>query len=291
MAYCGQCGAPVTDRFCGICGAPTGVEQNSEAAPTIQASWNAAPAATQQLPLQPVSPPSSPPAPPNRRGPLWAIAGGALAAALVVGFVVLRGQGDTGTTATPEPTPVTSEYSTPEYTPSPEQSPEPDETPGPSETPDPYRTPTAPAWTPSASPTSNPSAAAAAELSRQRSVDFTRAQVDGRWIAQVASKYDGVVDRTQTTAGGGHTFRLADILAEHQTLRARFEGQGYDVLLLKSTDFGRQRGTTRTIWVTVVDPDLRSSAAVVRWCKQRFPGRTTKQVANLCFPRQLQQPY
>ena len=269
MAYCGQCGASVTDRSCGTCGAPTQVVQDGDAGRVEQQSRNAShwPAAPSPLPA-----PASPPRPPARRGTLWLVAAAAVAV-LVAGFVIVRGQGDP-IAASPAPTPpATSPTATQPPTPSPEDS------------------PSTPSWTPSATAASSQRTDPAAALAQRRDFDLPAADLDGRWIAQLASKYDGVVDRSQTAASGGHTFRLADILAEHESLRTRYEQQGLSVLLLQATDFGRQRNWNHTIWVTIVDPGLKSSDAVSRWCRQKHPGLSKKQVTNVCLPRQLQPPY
>ncbi|MFT4295400.1 MAG: hypothetical protein QM582_08300 [Micropruina sp.] len=129
------------------------------------------------------------------------------------------------------------------------------------------------------------------QLAAQRAADRPGLSLDGRWIAQLSSKYDGVVDKTQVAVGGGHTFHLTDILAEHQQLRARFGNAGVNVYLLRATDFGRQRGSSRTIWVTIADPGLTSSAAISNWCRQQFSQYSRSEVGNVCMPRELAPPY
>lgn len=300
MAYCGRCGIQVDGRFCGRCGEPSAATQ-----PAVEPQgwgaqqWpgspgpqvNAGPDATSPpvspmpgavntgSPLPPyvvppppqppyVVPPPPPPPPPNpRRGAIW-LTVGAVVIALAAGVWVYRSQQDPNV-ATPSasvsatPTDATTSIPTEE---------------------------TPPSSTPSVSPEA-PSEKPAATLARQREQDLSSTVLDGRWIAQLSSKYDGVVDRTQTAASGGHTFKLADILAEHQSLRNRFESQGVSVLLLRATDFGRQRNWGRTIWVTVADPGADSKAEAQSWCRRTFPNRTKKQVENICLPRQLQAPY
>ncbi|MFT3970029.1 MAG: hypothetical protein QM695_07060 [Micropruina sp.] len=128
-------------------------------------------------------------------------------------------------------------------------------------------------------------------LAAQRQSDRANLTLDGRWIAQLAGKYDGVTDLTQTAANGSHTFHHTDILAEHESLRTTFEANGASVYLLQATDFGRQRPSGRTIWVTVADAGLYSADDTSRWCSRMFPNLTKKQVTNVCLPRQLQQPY
>ena len=299
MAYCGRCGTQVDGRFCGSCGEPVAAPQ-AGAAPQAWAThqWpgssgphtTAGPNATSSPvsaqpggvdagvppaqfvtppPAQFVTPPPPPPPPPAspRRTAIWVTAG-VVVIALVAGFWVYRSRQDPNVAT---PTASVSAVPTDDTSSSPtDQSTE--------------------SSTPSVSP-EVPTEKPATTLARLREQDLASAVLDGRWIAQLASKYDGVVDRTQTAASGGHTFRLADIVAEHQSLRNRFESQGISVLLLRATDFGRQRGGTRTIWVTIADPGAGTKDEMLRWCTRNFPNRTKKQVENVCFPREFKAPY
>ncbi|MFT4216414.1 MAG: hypothetical protein QM619_04405 [Micropruina sp.] len=292
----------MSSRFCGACGEPVQVQDTPAQPPTWgPQQWSATPPAGQPgasyppgapapagqpgypyqsgsaIPpsgstgppptLLPPPQPLPPQSPRARTGPIVLIVCG-VAAALVVGFVIYRGQGDPGT-ATPGPTSSTTAEASP--------------------------TTSSSGTTSSTSPTGNkpndtknPDPATA--LAQQRKEDLAGIELDGRWIAQLASKYDGVVDRTQTAANGSHTFHLADILAEHTTLRKRFEKKGVPVSLLRATDFGRQRDWGHTIWVTIADPGADTEAEINRWCTRNNPSLTKKQVENVCLARQLQPP-
>lgn len=292
MAYCGRCGSQVVGRFCGSCGEPAAGQAEVSQPGAGPTAWGGpqpwAASSGPQAPVQPVAanspvspvpgtvgggsgyppfaPPPPPPPPPSRSnaGVVW-LTVAVVVVALVIGFLVYRGQSQS--TATPSPTVATP---TDEATPS---------------------TPDDETSEPSTPPPDAPTVKPATALAQQRAQDLGSVVFDGRWIAQLASKYDGVVDRSQTAASGGHTFRLADILAEHQALRSRFESQGVSVLLLRATDFGRQRNWGRTIWVTVADPGADSVEQARQWCRRSFPNRTKKQVENVCLPRQLKAPY
>ncbi len=299
MAYCGRCGTQVDGRFCGRCGEPAAApEAGAAPQPWAAHQWPgspgqhtaAGPEATSSPgsaqpggvdagvppaqfvtppPAQFVTPPPPPPPPPAspRRTAIWVTAG-VVVIALVAGFWVYRSRQDPDVA-----TPTASVSAVPTDAPSSSPTEESSES-----------------STPSVSP-EDPTEKPATTLARQREQDLASAVLDGRWIAQLASKYDGVVDRTQTAASGGHTFRLADIVAEHQSLRNRFESQGISVLLLRATDFGRQRGGTRTIWVTIADPGAGTKDEMLRWCTRNFPNRTKKQVENVCFPREFKAPF
>lgn len=128
------------------------------------------------------------------------------------------------------------------------------------------------------------------QLSEQRYADIASLSLNGRWIAQLSSKYDGVTDSTQVAANGTNTFYLHDILIEHQTLRARFTSAGARVYLLEATDFGKQRTWPGILWVTIADPGLGSQSQVQQWCQAQFPQLSGKQLENVCMARQLNPP-
>ncbi len=129
----------------------------------------------------------------------------------------------------------------------------------------------------------------ATELARLRAAGVGSLVLDGHWVVQLASKYDGVVDSTQTAANGGHTFGNADILAEHVALRARF---GSRVLLIGGNDMGKRWNGPQTLWTTLYDPGtFGSQAAADAWCRSTFPGMTDQARANVCFSRQAKPPY
>lgn len=156
--------------------------------------------------------------------------------------------------------------------------------------------PTSMASTPRSAPTSastsgsvitDPSQAQA-ELTRL--ADTGRAQVsfDGRWVAQLASKYDGVTDPQLTAMNGSHTFRFPDILNEHLTLQ-RSAPAGTQVVLLRSTDYGKRSVVNgQPLWVTMaLRPEFTSEAAVQSWCAQRYPAVSGKDLKNICMPNRL----
>ena len=120
--------------------------------------------------------------------------------------------------------------------------------------------------------------------------DTGRGQVsfDGRWVAQLASKYDGVTDPQLTAMNGSHTFRFPDILNEHQTLQ-RSAPPDTQVVLLRSTDYGKRTVVNgQPLWVTMaVRADFTSEAAVQSWCAQRYPAVSGKDLKNICMPNRL----
>lgn len=146
---------------------------------------------------------------------------------------------------------------------------------------------TAPTVTaPTVASTSNPGQ----RLSEQRYADIASLSLNGRWIAQLSSKYDGVTDSTQVAGNGTHTFYLDDILIEHQALRTGFTSAGARIYLLAATDFGKQRTWPGTLWVTIADPGLSSQSQVQQWCQTQFPQLSGKQLENVCMARQLNPP-
>jgi hypothetical protein len=82
--------------------------------------------------------------------------------------------------------------------------------------------------------------AAVSELQALRDGDLMTVSLDASWLAQLASKYVGIVDPEQIAEGGGHVFGAVDILAEHRHLR---DGDNLDahVVLLLSTDYGKRQ--------------------------------------------------
>ncbi len=151
-----------------------------------------------------------------------------------------------------------------------------------------------PASTPTSAPaTSAPSvitdpAQAQAKLSELADAGRGEVSFDGRWVAQLASKYDGVTDPQLTAMNGGHTFRFPDILNEYQMLQ-RSAPADTQVVLLRSTDYGKRTVVNgQPLWVTMaVRPDFTSEAAVQSWCAQRYPAVTGKQLKNICMPNRL----
>nr|NLI51585.1 hypothetical protein [Propionibacterium sp.] len=113
------------------------------------------------------------------------------------------------------------------------------------------------------------------------------ARLEGQWVAQLASKYVGIVDPQQVTSSGEHRFTARDIYAEHAALEARVTGA--KVLLLDSRTFGNRRSFEgEPYWVTVaVDPSFGSADTIVAWCAKQFPELSGTALNNQCLPTQL----
>jgi hypothetical protein len=124
-------------------------------------------------------------------------------------------------------------------------------------------------------------------LEQLATADLQRTNLDGQWVAQLSSKYIGVRDPLQETRSGSHTFYAVDILAEHQDLRYRFDGQ-HDVRLLRGQDFST--GMTyngETLWYTFLLGNFGSRRAVESFCSSAFPGLSGNYLKNQCLPRTL----
>lgn len=130
------------------------------------------------------------------------------------------------------------------------------------------------------------------QLNALRSDSLKRVPLDGRWVAQVASKWVGVSDPLQPAANGSHTFEATDILAESQAAETMVDDPS-KVYVLWGTDFGkRSTGPNGApIWVTLVDAGYASQDNVTQWCQAKFPGLTPQQLADTCAPRQLTPPH
>ncbi|WP_327037965.1 hypothetical protein [Micromonospora maris] len=133
----------------------------------------------------------------------------------------------------------------------------------------------------------DPEDLALAQLHQFRQQDLPTVSLAGQYVAQLASKTVGIVDRNQFAANGSHTFYAEDILAEHLDLRNRFDGETQVVLLL-STDYGRQQlYEGEPLWITLALPPGSSKEAVARWCANQFPQLTGTDLDNQCVPRRL----
>jgi hypothetical protein len=169
-----------------------------------------------------------------------------------------------------------------------EPSTDPPSTPSPTPTePDPSETPSAPAPTPSEQTKAELEQQAYSALEEQAATDLQRTNLRGQWVAQLSSKYVGVRDPLQKTRSGSPRFYAVDILAEHQDLRYRFDGQ-YDVMLLRGQDFNP--GTTyngETLWYTFLLGDFESRRSVDSFCRSAFPGLSGEYLKNHCLPRTL----
>lgn len=115
--------------------------------------------------------------------------------------------------------------------------------------------------------------------------------LDGRWVAQVASKNVGTRDPLQTALNGTHDFYGVDILWEVEVIRQRLGGSPMFTLL--STDFGRRSvdPAGNPYWTSVVDAGFSGPDGVRAWCASTFPEMTPEQLANACVPRTLDPPH
>ncbi|MGR7024925.1 hypothetical protein [Geodermatophilus sp. URMC 62] len=143
-----------------------------------------------------------------------------------------------------------------------------------------------------AAPTVSPEEQALADLQALRHESLARVDLDGRWVAQVASKDVGITDPLQTAANGTNQFFAVDILAESRAALSTVEDPA-DLYVLWSTDFG----TTSTApdgdpyWVTLVDGGFAGEADVDAWCAGAYPQLSAEQLANTCVARPLTPPH
>lgn len=150
-----------------------------------------------------------------------------------------------------------------------------------------------PTRTPTPTPTLDPREQALKQLNEARDESLQGLELDGRWILQVGSKYEGVTDQRETTASGSHIFMLPDIWATHESLANRFSDQG-EVLLLQATDLGRQVKLPDVTWVTLIDPvgaPVMNYEAGEARCAALFPNLSGDDLENSCMPRQLKPPF
>ncbi|MFN8030277.1 MAG: hypothetical protein U0Q10_08040 [Dermatophilaceae bacterium] len=207
---------------------------------------------------------------------------GALLACLlgVVGYLVLRGRGAEPTaggaataasTTTAPASAITSDSSPPT-----------------SQTTSEEPTPTESAT----SETRSPGAIALAELKSLRRDGLAGLRLDGRWVIQLASKFNGVSDKSLVAANGSHVFYYPDIVAEYHDLEQRMAGYGYPTMMLLASDFGsRQRPENRTIWVTLTDPGGISNVESGQYfCAQIYPELSGRDRENVCIPRRFIPP-
>jgi hypothetical protein len=150
--------------------------------------------------------------------------------------------------------------------------------------------------TPSTSATPTPAVPpeqqALAELQALRASSLPRLILDGRWVAQVASKSVGITDPLQVAANGSHTFYAVDILAESRAAVASVADSS-SILVLQSVDFGKRSVAAdgQPYWVTIVDAGFSSSDDVDLWCARTYPTLTADQLANACAARTLTAPH
>jgi hypothetical protein len=157
-------------------------------------------------------------------------------------------------------------------------------------TPDPTTPdPTTPDRTTPDPTTPDPEADALASLEQTYEQDRDSVAFNGRYAAQIASKYPGIVDKLQTAADGTHTFQATDILAEYQQLSTAHDSSEHPVVLLKSTDYGkRQRLDGHFLWVTFAVGDFPDAQSVHRWCNAQFASLSTTERENQCAVRRLE---
>lgn len=267
---CRRCGATAENGACTLCGS-TQIDSTT-VLPTPQ------PAMATPPPVM-VAPQLSPTPPPSPSRTPWVIAALAVVAAIgVVGWVVSTqmGRAETATPATVRTAPTidSTEASTAPTT-------------QPTKPPAATTTTRAPAPVATSAPRVDPNARARETLRSMAAVDLARTHRNGEWVAQLASKFVGVTDPRQTTSSGSHTFYEADILAEHEALRAQFSA--YDVVLLDSRTYGKRRDKNgAAIWVTmVVNNGFNSEDSVLAWCGSQYPSLSGKDLLNICMPNRL----
>ncbi len=290
--------------------APAPLVGHSAPPPAPAPAWvqtpvgHAAPAVA-AAPSVPSAPAAVPPFPPQRpaamppqsapRGPGGV--GRAIVVAVIVVCLVAVGAGCTWFLLRPEPSePGSSATSSGTVfgAPSPEQASADDDSSGqadPSAAPSATRT-TDPAPTTSpVTPTASPEQQALAELTALRAASLPRLVLDGRWVAQVASKSVGTTDPLQTAANGTHTFYAADILAESRAAVSSVSPSS--ALVVSSTDFGKRSFAAdgQPYWITLVDVGFTGSDQVKAWCAGTYPTLTAQQLANACAARTLSPPH
>jgi hypothetical protein len=136
-------------------------------------------------------------------------------------------------------------------------------------------------------PTADPEEEALLSLGELRHESLGNLDLDGRWVAQVASKYVGITDPMQVAQNGSHTFHALDILAEMDDAAAR--APSAQMFVLNGSDFGRYSvgPQGQEFWVTLVDAGFTSSAQVDVWCASTYADLTVEQRKNTCAARTL----
>lgn len=135
-------------------------------------------------------------------------------------------------------------------------------------------------------PTVDPDIAAQAELNRLIAESASWVPLDGQWAAMLGGKWVGITDPLQTNSKGSHTFGAADILAEHETLKARVTG--VDVVLLDSRTFGDNISHDgQPLYVTIGLGDFNDRDEVLAWCAAQFPELSGAHLENQCTSSRL----
>jgi hypothetical protein len=297
VAFCGNCGSEVTGLYCGKCGAR--IEQRH----------------TEPIPLQESAASSDATIPssdiagtelagssselqfsrhdddvPSHAGPRVWIGGAGVLVVVLLGVLAVSRHW-----IGPEPAPIAVTVTAtvaPSETPPPEEGPD---AAGGSSLPDlsaASDTPTDIATdTPSAldTPTDVPTTKSAEELRSEAYAtleqivadDRSRSPIRGQWVAQLASKSEGIVDTTQKAT----PFTLPDILDEITSLKQN-PVFGSLVRVVHQGDWGRSTAGEKPMWVTFADLNASSRANVVAWCTQHFTERG-QALLNICYPRQM----
>ena len=317
VGFCGNCGERMTGTFCGNCGqqaerpgtwedaatqsvevvtpqavmtdemtphhtAPTAASP-PQSAPNNDQPWGALPSIPAGVRPHNSSAPTTAPTQPVRSRsavPAWAI-GVAAVVAIAVGVLVVWNQhwlgGGTKPVAVSTVTAtVTADVPTPTDGSSDPTTDEP--------TGEATDEPTTEATTPTVTATKSPS-----ELRREAFVTLEHLVADdrrlspirGQWVAQLASKSEGIVDRTQQAA----PFTLPQILAEIMSLKDNPD-YGPLVRVVHQGDWGTSTAGPKPMWVTVADIDVTARADVVSWCEGHFSQRG-QALLNVCYPRQM----
>lgn len=279
VSFCGICGHKVTDAYCGNCGQQTGPDADDGTASQQHRSDS-----SQRLPVPiseiiPPTPtpeasvhgpaPLRPPALQTRFGtagthrPPRLIVAATAAVLALLGFFgwALGRSGGNETAAAPTITTVVTQAATPT-----------DIAPSATTTESPIPTPT---------PSKQLRDQAFATLQKTVADDARLAPIRGQWVAQLASKYEGVVDKSQQAT----PFTVPQILTEVTRLRADPE-YGSLVRVVHQGDWANSTAGAKPMWVTMADVDMSSRDEVVAWCESHFAQRG-KALLNVCYPRQM----
>lgn len=132
---------------------------------------------------------------------------------------------------------------------------------------------------------------ARAQLAAAREQSLRGLAFDGRWVLQLASKTDGIIDPGQTAANGSHTFRYADIQVQFDQLSAVARSAGWTPLVVTADDFGTKRTEHgEQMWVLLADGRWASKAQAQVSCAALFPQVAAAELPNWCVPRTLVAP-
>lgn len=271
MKSCAVCGNPVTADVCPLCGASTAGAQQGPQQP-LETSQSvvtplASPPVLQQMPA-PTTTPSLPRQDASTGSGRAKVIFGAIAALALVGGAlgVFLGSGKDGapvaTQTYVETQTVTSEVVQPQE--------EPSETEEVVEvTPDDPLT----------------------DLEALREESLLSYDPNGRWVVGLSAKFDGITDARQTADSGSNVFGLDDILDLHEQLAEVHSDDGR-VFLVLAKDVGSAQGPRDDeIWMTLLDPGgLYSRDEAQAWCEENFADVTGEELANACYPRELDAP-